>query len=195
MITNANLHLCAWMLVQSLRSLFSRCLCTYARARTHTQIVWMCVLFACHCTIMGLLYKSCPPAVVQPTPVPLPLSLFQVQCRFSNAITQTIWWEHQLNCCCFSAVWPARRSSAHTPTCAHAQWLACVQTQTKPYGPSITSFTVRNPSLAEGQEESAASIFAGCRTQREGRGDVTNKGLWSGVSIDPSFPASQSQWL
>ena len=65
-----------------------------------------------------------------PYPLFLPLSLFQVQRRFSNAITLTIWWEHQLNCCCFSAAWPAYRSNTHTAvrprTFTHTHTCTCM---------------------------------------------------------------------
>ena len=121
-----------------------------------------------------------------PYPLFLPLSLFQVQRRFSNAITLTIWWEHQLNCCCFSAAWPAYRSNTHTAVRprtfththlhVHVLWLACVQIQTKPYGPSLSSFTVCNAGAAEGQQEPATPVFAGCSTQEEGCNKVMHAG-------------------
>lgn len=136
--------------------------------------VCMCVLFAYHCTIMELLSKSCPVALVHPNPLYLPLSLFQVQRRLSNAITLTIWWEHQLNCCCFSAAWPAYRSNtashtqlyAHTHTYTHTHLLACVQIQIKPYGPSLSSFTVCNSGAVEGQEQPTPA-FAGHRKRED----------------------------
>ena len=129
--------------------------------RTRVCVRMICIPL-CHngAALQILACSSCPPY-----PLFLPLSLFQVQCRFSNAITPTIWWEHQLNCCCFSAAWPAYRFKhahvhTHTHTHTHATlWLACVQIQTKPYGPSFssfTSFTVCNPGAAEGHEEPAA---------------------------------------
>lgn len=33
--------------------------------------------------------------------------------RFFRFISLTIWSEHQLNCCCFSAAWPVYRSNTH----------------------------------------------------------------------------------
>ena len=84
--------------------------------RTRVCVRMICIPL-CHngAALQILACSSCPPY-----PLFLPLSLFQVQCRFSNAITPTIWWEHQLNCCCFSAAWPAYRfKHAHVHTHTH----------------------------------------------------------------------------
>lgn len=145
----------------------------------YVHVFMICIPVYHYGTPLQILASS----AVPPYPLFLPLSLFQVQCRFSNAITLTIWWEHQSNCCCFSTAWPVYRSNTHTQLYTHSHThtlaralLACVQIQTKPYGPSLSSFTVGNAGAAGGQQEPATPVFAGRSTQEEQYNKVVHTG-------------------
>lgn len=51
---------------------------------------------------------------------------------------------------------------------SHMHFLAaCVQIQTKPYGPPLSSFTPCNPGADERLEEPATPISAGCGTEEQ----------------------------
>lgn len=134
---------------------------------------------------MGLLYKSWPLAVVHPTPS-FSGSAQVLQCYHSNhmvgASVKLLLFQRCLACV------PIKHAHTHAQSYVHILLLACVQIQTKPYGPSFssfTSFTVRNPGAAEGQEEPATPVFAGRRAHEEEWSQVIHTGLsiWSEVSL------------
>lgn len=164
MITCINLHLRACTLVETLCSVR---VCSHALVFVCVSVCMICIPVYHNGAALQILASSSGP----PYPLFLPLSLFQVQRRFSNAITLTIWWEHQLNCCCFSVAWSPYRSNTHTHPRMHKFWLACVQIQTKPYGPfflHLPHLLYATPVQLKDKRNQQTPVFAGFRTEEEG---------------------------
>lgn len=73
--------------------------------------------------------------------------------------------------CCLACV-QIKHSITHTAvyqssTPPHTHWMACEQIQIKPYGSSLSSFTVCNPGAVEGQEQ-PTPVFTSHGRQEQG---------------------------